>query len=157
MQDHDLPQLRNGDWLMFTNAGAYTVAGACDFNGIEFTTPATVRVHAVAMSVAGAWSGSASGQGTRACSAHTAHGSLHSGGVSACCHPNGVVAACCHPNGVVATCCHPNGVVELMLSKSSEAWRGHQAMPICARWCSRAHAHMYSHAHVETHADTHMD
>lgn len=24
---------------MFPNAGAYTVAGACDFNGIEFTTP----------------------------------------------------------------------------------------------------------------------
>mmetsp|Transcript_592 Transcript_592/g.1604 ORF Transcript_592/g.1604 Transcript_592/m.1604 type:complete len:376 (-) Transcript_592:968-2095(-) len=38
-KDHELPELRNGDWLMFPNAGAYTVAGACDFNGIEFTTP----------------------------------------------------------------------------------------------------------------------
>lgn len=38
-KDHMLPQLRNGDWLQFPNAGAYTVAGACDFNGIEFTTP----------------------------------------------------------------------------------------------------------------------
>ncbi len=38
-KDIQLPQLRNGDWLMFTNTGAYTVAGACDFNGIEFTTP----------------------------------------------------------------------------------------------------------------------
>lgn len=38
-KDVSLPQLRNGDWLMFPNAGAYTVAGACDFNGIEFTTP----------------------------------------------------------------------------------------------------------------------
>lgn len=38
-KDHMLPQLRNGDWLLFPNAGAYTVAGACDFNGIEFTTP----------------------------------------------------------------------------------------------------------------------
>jgi hypothetical protein len=43
-QDHDLPELRNGDWLMFTNSGAYTLAGACDFNGIEFTTPSTVCV-----------------------------------------------------------------------------------------------------------------
>ena len=32
-KDHMLPQLRNGDWLLFPNAGAYTVAGACDFNG----------------------------------------------------------------------------------------------------------------------------
>lgn len=38
-KDVPLPQLRNGDWLMFPNSGAYTVAGACDFNGIEFTTP----------------------------------------------------------------------------------------------------------------------
>jgi ornithine decarboxylase len=38
-KDHQLPQLRNGDWLQFPNAGAYTVAGACDFNGIEFTSP----------------------------------------------------------------------------------------------------------------------
>lgn len=34
-----LPELRNGDWLMFTNVGAYTVAGACDFNGIGMTHP----------------------------------------------------------------------------------------------------------------------
>lgn len=34
-----LPELRNGDWLMFFNAGAYTVAGACDFNGIAMTQP----------------------------------------------------------------------------------------------------------------------
>jgi len=38
-KDVQLPLLRNGDWLVFPNAGAYTVAGACDFNGIEFTTP----------------------------------------------------------------------------------------------------------------------
>jgi len=38
-KDHVLPELRNGDWLAFPNAGAYTVAGACDFNGIEFTHP----------------------------------------------------------------------------------------------------------------------
>ncbi|KAJ9508522.1 hypothetical protein QJQ45_012069 [Haematococcus lacustris] len=38
-KDHELPELRNGDWLLFPNAGAYTVAGACDFNGIEATHP----------------------------------------------------------------------------------------------------------------------
>eukprot|EP00798_Chlamydomonas_sp_ICE-L_P008081 gene8080-1323_t len=38
-KDQLIPQLRNGDWLMFPNAGAYTVAGACDFNGIEATRP----------------------------------------------------------------------------------------------------------------------
>jgi len=44
-KDVKLPQLRNGDWLMWNNAGAYTVAGACDFNGIEFTTPNKVYVY----------------------------------------------------------------------------------------------------------------
>lgn len=39
-KDVALPLLRNGDWLAFPNAGAYTVAGACDFNGIAMTAPA---------------------------------------------------------------------------------------------------------------------
>eukprot|EP00798_Chlamydomonas_sp_ICE-L_P029191 gene29191-31091_t len=43
-KDQLLPQLRNGDWLLFPNAGAYTVAGACDFNGIEATKPKTFYV-----------------------------------------------------------------------------------------------------------------
>ncbi|KAI8467817.1 MAG: pyridoxal-dependent decarboxylase [Monoraphidium minutum] len=34
-----LPELRTGDWLLFPGAGAYTVAGACDFNGIAMTEP----------------------------------------------------------------------------------------------------------------------
>eukprot|EP00955_Chlamydomonas_euryale_P036745 350545-Chlamydomonas_euryale.AAC.1 len=38
-KDRLLPQLRVGDWLQWPGAGAYTVAGACDFNGIEFTAP----------------------------------------------------------------------------------------------------------------------
>jgi ornithine decarboxylase len=38
-KDVMLPALRNGDWILWPNAGAYTVAGACDFNGIEFTCP----------------------------------------------------------------------------------------------------------------------
>ncbi|KAG2490269.1 hypothetical protein HYH03_011224 [Edaphochlamys debaryana] len=43
-KDVALPPLRNGDWLQWPNAGAYTVAGACDFNGIEFTHPRKVYV-----------------------------------------------------------------------------------------------------------------
>lgn len=38
-KDVPLPELRNGDWLLFPNSGAYTVAGACDFNGIAMTSP----------------------------------------------------------------------------------------------------------------------
>lgn len=34
-----LPELRTGDWLVFPDSGAYTVAGACDFNGIAMTAP----------------------------------------------------------------------------------------------------------------------
>ncbi|PNH12266.1 Ornithine decarboxylase [Tetrabaena socialis] len=43
-KDVMLPALRNGDWLQWPLAGAYTVAGACDFNGIEFTHPCKVYV-----------------------------------------------------------------------------------------------------------------
>lgn len=43
-KDVMLPQLRNGDWLMFPNAGAYTIAGACDFNGIIATKPSTYYI-----------------------------------------------------------------------------------------------------------------
>eukprot|EP01023_Acetabularia_acetabulum_P025069 TRINITY_DN24045_c0_g2_i7.p1 TRINITY_DN24045_c0_g2~~TRINITY_DN24045_c0_g2_i7.p1 ORF type:complete len:847 (+),score=166.78 TRINITY_DN24045_c0_g2_i7:301-2841(+) len=32
-----LPILQNGDWLMFPNMGAYTIAGASNFNGINAT------------------------------------------------------------------------------------------------------------------------
>jgi ornithine decarboxylase len=32
-----LPRLEQGSWLVWNNMGAYTIAGACDFNGIEFT------------------------------------------------------------------------------------------------------------------------
>lgn len=38
-KDVSMPALRVGDWLQFPDAGAYTIAGACDFNGIEFTSP----------------------------------------------------------------------------------------------------------------------
>jgi ornithine decarboxylase len=43
-KDARLPELRVGDCLLFSNAGAYTVAGACDFNGINFCDPRKVFV-----------------------------------------------------------------------------------------------------------------
>lgn len=35
----ELPEMNVGDWLMFPSFGAYTLAGACQFNGIDFTRP----------------------------------------------------------------------------------------------------------------------
>jgi len=40
----DLPRLNYGDWLLWKNMGAYTIAGACDFNGIEFTSPTEIYI-----------------------------------------------------------------------------------------------------------------
>jgi ornithine decarboxylase len=37
-----LPKLRYGDWLVWDDMGAYTLAGACDFNGIPMTRPICV-------------------------------------------------------------------------------------------------------------------
>jgi len=34
---YSLPKLRNGDWLVFPNMGAYTLSGASNFNGINST------------------------------------------------------------------------------------------------------------------------
>lgn len=39
-----LEPMRNGDFLMIENFGAYTIAGACDFNGINMTKPKTFYV-----------------------------------------------------------------------------------------------------------------
>lgn len=39
---YNLPILKYGSWLVWENAGAYTVAGACDFNGINFTQPVCI-------------------------------------------------------------------------------------------------------------------
>lgn len=39
-----LPDLQVGDWLAFSDAGAYTVAGACDFNGIPMSAPDRIYV-----------------------------------------------------------------------------------------------------------------
>ena len=35
----NVPYLRNGDYLMIPNFGAYTVAGGCNFNGINMMNP----------------------------------------------------------------------------------------------------------------------
>lgn len=41
----ELPtDLDTGDWLMVPGFGAYTLAGACDFNGIRYTAPAMFYV-----------------------------------------------------------------------------------------------------------------
>lgn len=37
-----IPKVALGDYMVFRNMGAYTIAGACDFNGIEFTKPKCV-------------------------------------------------------------------------------------------------------------------
>ena len=37
LTDYSLPKLRNGDWLVFPNMGAYTLSGASKFNGINST------------------------------------------------------------------------------------------------------------------------
>ena len=34
LKDYPLPELEFGDWLVFPSMGAYTIAGACDFNGM---------------------------------------------------------------------------------------------------------------------------
>lgn len=39
-----LPKLALGDWLMVPDFGAYTIAGACDFNGIPMTRPKTFYI-----------------------------------------------------------------------------------------------------------------
>lgn len=39
----ELPRLDVGDWLAFPNMGAYTLSGACDFNGLPFTRPIVYR------------------------------------------------------------------------------------------------------------------
>eukprot|EP00891_Asterochloris_glomerata_P001630 jgi/Astpho2/1630/fgenesh1_pm.00030_%23_2_t len=38
VREHPLPHLRNGDWVAFPSMGAYSIAGACDFNGFPVTS-----------------------------------------------------------------------------------------------------------------------
>jgi ornithine decarboxylase len=37
MRDTMMTELNNGDYILFPDSGAYTLAGSCDFNGIEAT------------------------------------------------------------------------------------------------------------------------
>lgn len=39
-----MPKLSLGDFVYFKNMGAYTIAGACNFNGIQFMTPSCYYV-----------------------------------------------------------------------------------------------------------------
>lgn len=41
VKDYLLPELDMGDWIIFKNMGAYSVAGACDFNGFRVSKPTT--------------------------------------------------------------------------------------------------------------------
>jgi len=43
LHDYPLPKLENGDWLVFSNHGAYTFCGGCSFNGMD-PTPATFYI-----------------------------------------------------------------------------------------------------------------
>lgn len=36
-RDVPMPRLRNGDWVLFPRFGAYTIAGAVNFNGFDIT------------------------------------------------------------------------------------------------------------------------
>lgn len=36
-RDMPMPRLRNGDWVLFPRFGAYTIAGAVNFNGFDVT------------------------------------------------------------------------------------------------------------------------
>ena len=40
----NISKMKYGDWLVWKNAGAYTIAGACDFNGINFTSPHIIYI-----------------------------------------------------------------------------------------------------------------
>ena len=41
-----MPEMQNGDWLLFPDSGAYSRAGACDFNGIAASACRTFYVWA---------------------------------------------------------------------------------------------------------------
>ncbi len=43
VHDYAFPKLQVGDWLAFSNHGAYTFVGACAFNGMD-PAPATFYV-----------------------------------------------------------------------------------------------------------------
>lgn len=46
VRDIQFPVMSNGDWVVFRDMGAYTIAGATDFNGIKVTTAKFFYVYA---------------------------------------------------------------------------------------------------------------
>jgi ornithine decarboxylase len=45
VENYILPKMSCGDWIEWKNMGAYTIAGACDFNGIPLTKPNKLYVY----------------------------------------------------------------------------------------------------------------
>lgn len=48
LKDYPLPELDFGDWLVFPSMGAYTLAGACDFNGMGVSAANVTYVYSIA-------------------------------------------------------------------------------------------------------------
>jgi ornithine decarboxylase len=45
IDNYMFPKMSCGDWIEWKNMGAYTIAGACDFNGIALTQPKKLYVY----------------------------------------------------------------------------------------------------------------
>lgn len=45
LKDYMLPELEMGDWVIFPNMGAYSIAGACNFNGFQVSNPSTFYIY----------------------------------------------------------------------------------------------------------------
>lgn len=48
LKDYALPELSYGDWLVFPCMGAYTLAGACDFNGMGISSESVKYIFSLA-------------------------------------------------------------------------------------------------------------
>jgi ornithine decarboxylase len=48
VKDYMLPELAMGDWVLFPHMGAYSIAGACDFNGFKVSKPPVFYVNTAA-------------------------------------------------------------------------------------------------------------
>lgn len=47
LKDYPLPEMDFGDWLVFPSMGAYTLAGACDFNGMGVSSANVTYVYSL--------------------------------------------------------------------------------------------------------------
>eukprot|EP00884_Botryococcus_braunii_P011394 jgi/Botrbrau1/20255/Bobra.31_1s0041.2 len=45
LKNYMLPELDMGDWVVFPNMGAYSIAGACNFNGFQVSNPPTFYIY----------------------------------------------------------------------------------------------------------------